>query len=91
MNNSLGGGELKPPNPPPPIIYTLRYVMSPGFMLYPALFLLFFQDTCHEVRKMFCSKLNKGLRNLHLPLGYLAIFVYSGIEPDKETKNEVSQ
>lgn len=39
---------------------------------------------------MFCSKLNKGLKNLHLPLGYLAIFVYSGIEPDKETKNEVS-
>lgn len=42
------------------------------------------------MRKRFCVKLNKGLKSLQLPLGYLAIFVYSGIEPDKETKNEVS-
>lgn len=48
------------------------------------------QDTCYEVRKKFCIKLNKGLKNLQLPLGYLAVFVYSGIEPNKETKYEVS-
>ena len=48
------------------------------------------QDTCYEVRKKFCIKLNNGLKNLQLPLGYLAVFVYSGIEPEKETKYEVS-
>ena len=42
------------------------------------------------MRKKFCVKLNKGLKSLHLPLGYLAVFVYAGIEPDKETRNEVS-
>ena len=34
-------------------------------------------------------KLNKGLLSLQLPLGYLSIMVYAGIEPDKARRDRV--
>jgi hypothetical protein len=36
-----------------------------------------------EVRKGFLEKLHKGLATCHLPLSYMAIFSFYGIESDK--------
>jgi sister-chromatid-cohesion protein PDS5 len=41
------------------------------------------QDPCMEVRKGFLEKLHKGLATCHLPLSYMAIFSFYGIESDK--------
>ena len=50
---------------------------------------LFVQDTCEQVRDRFVQKLNKGLKSLRLPLGYLSIFALAGIEPRKEIRLQV--
>ena len=47
------------------------------------------QDTCEQVRDRFVHKLNKGLKSLRLPLGYLSIFALAGIEPRKEIRLQV--
>ena len=49
----------------------------------------FLQDTCEQVRDRFVHKLNKGLKSLRLPLGYLSVFALAGIEPRKETRIQV--
>ncbi len=37
------------------------------------------------------EKLNKDLLSLQLPLGYLSIMVYSGIEPEKSRRDKASE
>ena len=41
------------------------------------------------MRDRFVHKLNKGLKSLRLPLGYLSIFALAGIEPRKEIRLQV--
>ena len=41
------------------------------------------------MRDQFVHKLNKGLKSLRLPLGYLSIFALAGIEPRKEIRLQV--
>ena len=41
------------------------------------------------MREKFLEKLNKGLMSLQLPLGYLSIMVYVGIEPEKACRDKV--
>ena len=43
-----------------------------------------------EVRKGFLEKLHKGLATCHLPLSYMAIFSFYGIESDKTVLATVS-
>lgn len=52
--------------------------------------LLYFKDTCEEVRERFMEKLNKYLFSLQLPLGYLSMMVYAGVEPHKPRLNKVT-
>jgi len=47
------------------------------------------QDTCEQVRDRFVRKLNKGLKTLRLPLGYLSFFALAGIEPRKQARAQV--
>ena len=49
------------------------------------------QDTCEQVRDRFVHKLNKGMKALKLPLGYLSFFAMAGIEPRKESRAQVLQ
>ncbi|GFR06797.1 sister chromatid cohesion protein PDS5 homolog B-B [Trichonephila clavata] len=41
-------------------------------------------DKCPELRERFCSKLNKGLYYLKLPLEFLAVLALGSLEPRKE-------
>ena len=51
---------------------------------------VFGQDPCKEVRVGFLEKLHKGLATCHLPLSYMAIFSYYGVESDKAVLATVS-
>lgn len=51
----------------------------------------FSQDTCEEVRGKFMDKLNKGLLRMQLPMYYLSIMVYAGIEPNRTHHAKVQE
>eukprot|EP01147_Barroeca_monosierra_P010390 gene10390-2522_t len=47
------------------------------------------QDSCVEVRRQFCVKLERGLDALHkLPLSYMAMFILSAIDPNPDCREQ---